>query len=316
MSKDTSKQKRDWSKYNDSLVNRGYLTIFISKYFAKTWYVKYDENSPRQRGGQPKYTETAITSLLSLRFVFRQPLRAMEGFAKSLVAMMNLDIDVPDYSTLSNKLKEMKIKLPPVCKDSGGGYVASIDSTGVKIHGQGEWNRKKHSQKDRRQWVKVHLVVDNESMQIIGVEATADDVHDCEVFDQLVDKLPTRINKVLGDGAYDTLEAYKKSLDNGIDLVALPRDNAVVDLKSKELHVLRRNEHVAKYQEKGIYAWANKNDYWDRNRSETTISRFKTTFSGTLSSRKVASQKNEITLKCAILNIFAGITIPLRDNAV
>jgi len=204
------KPKRDWSKYDIAMVNRGKLTLFITKDFADTWYVKYDKETPRARGGQAKYSEAAITSLLSLRFVFKLPLRAMEGLAQSLVEMAGLDLDVPDYSTLSIKLRQMNIKLPPVCKDSGGGYVASLDSTGVKIHGQGEWNRKKHSQKDRRQWVKVHLMIDNETMQIIGAEATADDVHDCEVFDQLIDALPDKINKVLGDGAYDTLDSHKK----------------------------------------------------------------------------------------------------------
>jgi hypothetical protein len=75
-----------------------------------------------------------------------------------------------------------------------GCYVASLDSTGVKIHGQGEWNRKKYNQKDRRQWVKVYLIID---------------------------VLPNKINKVLGDGAYDTLEAHKTSLDYGIELVGI-----------------------------------------------------------------------------------------------
>ena len=313
--KTKSKQKRDWSKYNAGLVNRGKLTLFIAKDFADTWYVKYGKDSLRVRGGQPKYTETAITSLLSLRFVFKLPLRAMEGLAQSLVAMAGFDIDVPDYSTLCIKLRDMKIRLPPVCKDSGGGYVASLDSTGVKIHGQGEWNRKKHSQKDRRQWVKVHLIIDNNTMQILGVEATADDVHDSEVFDQLIDVLPNKINKVLGDGAYDTLGAHKKSLDNGIELVALPRGNAVVDLKSVEPYILKRNEQVAKYKEKGIYAWANKYGYWPRNRAESTIGRLKTTFTGALSSRKLKSQKNEIVLKCKILNMFAALTVQPLDNA-
>jgi hypothetical protein len=243
-------------------------------------------------------------------------MRAMEGLAQSLVAMAGVDIEVADYSTLSIKLREMKIKLPLVCKDSGGGYVASLDSTGVKIHGQGEWNRKKHSQKDRRQWVKIHLIIDNDTMQILGVEATADDVHDSEVFDQLIDELPNKINKVLGDGAYDTLEAHKKSLDNGIELVALPRSNAVVDLKSIEPHVLQRNKHISKYKEQGVYAWANKHGYWSRNRVEATMGRFKTTFSGTLSSRKVESERNEITLKCKILNIFAALSVPSLNHAV
>ena len=122
-----------------------------------------------------------------------------------------------------------------------------------------------------------------------------DDVHDCEVFDQLIDVLPNKINKVLGDGAYDTLEAHKKSLDNGIELVALPRNNAVVDLKSTEQHILKRNEHVLRYKEHCIYAWANKYGYWARNRVESTMSRFKTTFSGSLSSRKVVTKKRNYT---------------------
>ena len=185
-SKVRKKATRNWSQYNKSLVNRGNLTLFMTKDFADTWYVKYDKGSQRIRGGQAKYTETAITSLLSLKFLFKLPMRAMEGLAQSLVAMAGVDIEVADYSTLSIKLREMKIKLPLVCKDSGGGYVASLDSTGVKIHGQGEKKKKKHSQKDRRQWVKIHLIIDNDTMQILGVEATADDVHDSEVFDQLI----------------------------------------------------------------------------------------------------------------------------------
>jgi Transposase DDE domain len=314
-SKVRPKTTRNWSQYNEGLVKRGSLALFISKDFADTWHVKYNKDSQRTRGGQAKYTDAAITSLLSLRFVFKLPLRAMEGLARSLVALAGLDIDVPDYTTLSIKLRDMKIKLPPVCKDSGGGYVASLDSTGVKIHGQGEWNRKKHSQKDRRQWVKVHLIIDNATMQILGVEATADDVHDSEVFDQLIDVLPDKITKVLGDGAYDTLDAHKKSADNGLELVALPRGNAVVDQNSTESHILKRNEQVATYKESGVYAWANKYEYWPRNRAESTMSRFKTTFTGTLSSRKVQSQKNEIVLKCQILNMFAAITVSPLDNA-
>ena len=70
-SKTKIKATRNWSRYNESLVNRGSLTLFISKDFAETWYVKYDQDSRRTRGGQAKYTESAITSLLSLRFVFK-----------------------------------------------------------------------------------------------------------------------------------------------------------------------------------------------------------------------------------------------------
>ena len=309
-----TKSKRDWSKYNDSLVNRGNLSIFVSRDFARDWYVKYDVDTKRKHGGQPKYTEKAINALLSLRFLFRQPLRAMEGFAKSLVAMMKLELDVPDYSTLSLKINEMNIRLPLLTK-SNGGHVLSLDSTGLKIHGQGEWNRKKHSQKDRREWVKMHLAVDNESMQILAVESTADDVHDCEMFDQLIDSIPGQIDKVFGDGAYGTVDAYKKCSERSIKLVAKPKSSDVVSQEATDQHILNRNEQVAYFQEKGIYAWANKNGYWNRNRAETTMSRFVTTFTDRLSSRNVQSQKNEITLKCHILNTLMAVSSDLQDSA-
>ena len=308
------KVKRDWVKYNASLVNRGYLTLFVSKDFARDWYVKYDADTPRKRGGQPKYTEQATTALLSLRFIFKQPLRYMEGFAKSLVAMMNLELDVPNYSTLSLKLNEMNIRLPLLTK-SNKEHVISLDSTGLKIHGQGEWNRKKHKQTDRRQWVKMHLAVDNDSMQILAVESTADDVHDCEVFDTLIDSIPQQIDKALADGAYATVGAYKKAEERNIELVAKPKASDIVNDTDTEPHILERNKQVAYFHENGIYAWANKNSYWDRNKAETTMSRFTTTFDDKLASRTVQSQKNEIILKCHILNIFMAVNGESRDSA-
>ena len=191
----------------------------------------------------------------------------------------------------------------------------SLDSTGLKIHGQGEWNRKKHAQKDRREWVKMHLAIDNDSMQIVAVESTADDVHDCEVFDQLIDSIPGQIDKVLADGAYGTVGAYKKCYEGDIELVAKPKSSDVVNNETTEQHIFKRNQHVAYFQEKGIYAWANKNDYWDRNRAETTMSRFVTTFTDRLASRSVKSQKNEIILKCHILNTFMAVNGNSQDSA-
>ena len=208
----------------------------------------------------------------------------------------------------------MNVRLPLLTK-SNAGHIISLDSTGLKIHGQGEWNRKKHKQKDRREWVKMHLAVYNDSMQILVVESTADDVHDCEVFDTLIDSIPEQIDKALGNGAYGTIGAYKKCHERKIDLVAKPKTSDVVDEEATEAHILARNKQVAYFQENGIYAWANKNDYWPRNRAETTMSRYVTTFTDKLASRNVQAQKNEITLKCHILNIFMAVNADLQDSA-
>ena len=82
-----------------------------------------------------------------------------------------------------------------------------------------------------------------------------------------------------------------------------PKDTSVVHPKAKEPHVIARNQVVQYYQEKGIFAWANKTGYWHRNKVETTMSRFITKFDDRLSSRTVQAQKNEIVIKCHILNV-------------
>ena len=103
--------------------------------------------------------------------------------------------------------------------------------------------------------------------------------------------------------------------ERNIELVAKPKTSDSVDEKATEPHILERNKQVAYFQENGIYAWANKNDFWDRNRAETTMSRFVTTFDDKLLSRNVKSQKKEITLKCHILNIYMAVNSCLQDSA-
>ena len=124
----------------------------------------------------------------------------------------------PDRSTVNDRANKMNIRLPKLSNPKAG-YAASLDSTGLKIHGQGEWNRKKHKQKDRANWVKIHLMIDNESMQILAVESTADDVQDPEMFNALVDGLPIAPGTVMGDGAYDNFAAYKRAEDDRFKLV-------------------------------------------------------------------------------------------------
>lgn len=221
---------------------------------------------------------------------------------------------MPDRTTINARANNMTIRLPKLSNPKAG-YVVSLDSTGLKIHGQGEWNRKKHKQKDRANWVKLHLAIDNESMQILAVESTADDVQDPELFDALINNLPFTPGVVMGDGAYDTFNAYQQANDNGFKLVTPPRDNAVIQSDTKEPHIIARNEQVKYYKEKGIFAWAKKNGYWNRNRVETTMSRFITTFSDRLASRTVQAQQNEIVMKCHILNILMAANEEFRDSA-
>ena len=46
-------------------------------------------------GGQPYYSELAITTALTLRAVFRLPLRQTEGLIGSILQLLGLDLAVP-----------------------------------------------------------------------------------------------------------------------------------------------------------------------------------------------------------------------------
>lgn len=93
------------------------------------------------------------------------------------------------------------------------------------------------------------------------------------------------------------------------------RSNSIRLWKKLRNSILQRNEHIIYYQAYGIYAWANKNNYWARNIVETTSSRYVTTFTDRLASRNIQSQRNEITLKCHILNILTAVNDDLQDSA-
>jgi hypothetical protein len=191
--------------------------------------------------------------------------------------------------------------------------VVSIDSTGLKIHGQGEWNRKKHGKGKRRQWVKLHIVVNNKDFQIIDFKATNSDVADCEVFDDLVSSVPAG-STVLGDGAYGDHHAYEVAASNDIYLVAKPKSSDVVSSVSTPGEMLR-NLHVSTMNNRGFNVWANKTKYHRCNKVETTMGRIKTTFGSSISARTVGAQVNELAIKCSILNKFSDLGMPERRKA-
>ena len=81
-----------------------------------------------------------------------------------------------------------------------------VDSTGLKFLGEGEWKRKKHQSEYRRQWRKLHIAIDAETLQIRAVQLTTNDVSDSQVLEDLLAQIPLdeQIDSVYTDGAYDT----------------------------------------------------------------------------------------------------------------
>jgi hypothetical protein len=134
---------RNWAEYNRALTRRGSLTIWVDEQALRDWNYR----GPAQWGGQYVSSDAAIPCLLTLRAVFHLPLRATEGMARSVFELMGLALDVPHSSTLSRRAAGLEVDL---ARKSKGPLHLVLDSTGLKVYGEGEWKARKHGYSKRR----------------------------------------------------------------------------------------------------------------------------------------------------------------------
>ena len=128
-------QVTNWPAYNESLRQRGDLTVWVSDEAVCLW----SASRRISRGGQPKYSDLAITLCLTLRVVYGLALRQTQGLMRSVAALMGFDIAVPDFSTLSRRSKGLALSSTKFRTKTSGPVHLVVDSTGLKVFGEGEW---------------------------------------------------------------------------------------------------------------------------------------------------------------------------------
>ena len=301
-----SKYKRDNAAYKKSRRERGNFLLYVDHDLANTWYNNGNQN--KGRGRPNKYSDLSITIILKFYYLFNLSLSGSIGFVSSLFSILGIKLDIPDESRLSRRGNVCQNVKHHHNGKSNDPRVYVIDSTGFQIYGEGEWNRKKHGESKHKRYVKFHVLVDGSTLQIVDFVATNSDVHDCEVFDQLVNEIPNG-SKVLADGAYGTHDAYDKAVEKDIYLVAKPKSSDVLNLDSPSTGSMLRNLMVNKFKTKGLYAFANKTGYWVRNIVENRIGAVKHQFGSKLKSRTVSNQIAELAIKSSIINDFTKMSM-------
>ncbi|MCY2874572.1 IS5 family transposase, partial [Klebsiella pneumoniae] len=121
--------------------------------------------TPSSRGRPQRYSDLAITTVLVIKRVFRLTLRAAQGFIDSIFTLMNVPLRCPDYTSVSKRAKSVNVSFKTFTRGEIAHLV--IDSTGLKVFGEGEWKVKKHGQERHRIWRKLHLAVDSNTHEII-----------------------------------------------------------------------------------------------------------------------------------------------------
>ncbi|MGV2121869.1 IS5 family transposase [Agrobacterium vitis] len=244
----------NWAVYNESLRQRGDLTVWISVDAQSQW------SAPRRtsRGGQPKYSDLAITMCLSLHVVYDQPLRQTQDMMRSIVKLMSVDIAVPDFSTLSRRGKGLVLpSRMPTTRPSGPVHLV-VDSTGLKIFGEGEWLENKYKIKGKcRRWRKLHIGLDLVSGEIICSELTTDDVGDPTALAGLLDQIGSPVARFIADAAYDgspTRHLLSTRLGEVIEVIIPPPKTAVASPQST-LDSSARDHHITEIEARGRMAW-------------------------------------------------------------
>lgn len=127
------------------------------------------------RGGrQQTYSDATIQACLTLIVLFGLPLRQTTGFVESLLKLVGLDWAVPDFSTLRRRQRTLSVALPYL--GSAVPLHLLIDSTGIKAEGEGAWYARKHGRSKRRLWRKMHIGIDEQTLEIRAIEATSSSI--------------------------------------------------------------------------------------------------------------------------------------------
>ena len=187
----------NWPTYEAGLRRRGDLTLWMDEAALDGWAAPR-RSSP---GGQPLYSDLAIELVLTLRLVFHLALRQAEAFSRSVLRLLGLALSIPDHSTLSRRGRAFARRQPRVQAPTDPIHLV-LDSTGLELFGQGEWDAEKHGRL-RRQWRKLHLAVDAGTGEIAAHVLTDGHADDAAQVPGLLGQAEGVIASVTADGAYD-----------------------------------------------------------------------------------------------------------------
>ena len=252
----------NWKDYNAALKARGSLLIWLDKDMC--WH----GSASGKRGRSPKYSEAAVQFCLTVKGLFNLPLRQAMGMTQSLLGLAGLDWQVPDFSTVSRRQKRLSVTIG--AQPTTTGLHLLVDSTGIKMLGEGEWKTKKHGADYRRQWRKIHLGIDAATLEIRAIEVTDNATGDAPMLPCLLDQIPTEevVASVSGDGAYDTKGCHEAIAQRGAQALIPTRKNAK-PWKDQRPGAKARNAILAATRRLGRKIWKKWSGYHRRSLVET-----------------------------------------------
>ncbi|MEP0155601.1 MAG: IS5 family transposase [Pseudophaeobacter sp.] len=260
----TKYRTTNWSAYNEALRRRGSLTVWFD--LDMVWKPPPTE----KRGRQLSFNDAAIQTCLTMKVLFGMPLRQTTGFVESLLRLVGLDWPAPDFRTLCRRQRKLNVAIP--YRGGEGPLNLLIDSTGIKAEGEGEWSARTHGGTKRHIWRKIHIGIDEETLQVRTVEVTGSNIGDAPILPELLDQIEADqgIASVTADGAYDTRKCHEAIAARNAAAVIPPRKNAK-PWQPTSPGAVGRNEALRASKYLGRAIWRRWSCYHPRSRVESKM---------------------------------------------
>lgn len=294
---------RNWPQYNKALSNRGSITFWFDEDAIQSWL---NHRKSGKRGKPRTYGDACIQAMLLLKSVYHLPQRATHGLVCSLLELMKLDLPVPHPTILSRRAGRLSIALPPLKRDVP--LHVLVDSTGLKVYGEGEWKVRTHGIGKRRTWRKLHIAMNADTGEILASVATSSNVSDKEVLPLLLKQIREPISQLTADGGYDYTTCYEAIAERKARAVIPPRRTGRLHPLDDRLRA--RDKNLRRIRKVGRKKWKKQSRYHRRSLVETQMMRLKGIFGGSISSRRFHNQATEMGIRCEALNRMTRIGMP------
>ena len=283
----------NWSAYEQVLVQRGDVTLWLSADATDAW-----RPSPSGRPGAPKtFSDCAIETALTLRLVFRLPLRQAEGFLRSVLSLMGVDLAAPDHTTLSRRSQSLAVEFRRI--PSRGPIHRIVDSTGRSIVGEGEWAAVNHGGRGHRGGKTLHLAGDRVGV-IVAHALTEPTVDAATIGIDLIETVDDEIARVTADAAYDAVAFYDAAEMRDATVVVPPSKTARVSRRRPRSRA--RDRTITDVRTLGRRRWKKEAGSQLQARVEHAFFRYKSILWDRLRARSRGGRVAESVVACNVLN--------------
>lgn len=308
---------RNWKEYNDRLVKRGEITLYVEPAVLNQETELKVLN--RRKIGRPySYGTGLVFASFALKCFLRLAYRQTAGLVKDITKRVGLK-RVPNFRTIWDRITAMKkedIRFNITPLKPGEKVEIAIDSTGLKRVNDGEYRSIKYGK--RKGWIKMHLSVNVKTGEALTEITTTEKIGDNSEFKKLTTPIGDSLFQIDADGAYDSNENFEWCQKKKV-VCAIPvrinarrrcngeRRKAVIDQfhlrTGLESHAhVRYQKDTEKRRRRWQKKWKKKVGYGSRWMVEGAYGKFKGMFGEYLFSKKERMIQKELNTKLYIYN--------------